>query len=336
MRIMPAVLAVAALLASAPAEPAHTRYPSSIIALGDSGSTGFNSDRPGVDAEQNSWATGESPAVNSHYLRLLSANPKIRNHNLSYAKDGARMRDLLVQARVAASLNPGYVTSRMGGNDLCRSDEPTLAAFRAQLVAGLRELARGAPNARILVVGLGKFSPLVDVIKAVPAARAVYSDGSPCDPQFNAAGEPNPQRVAFADAKIASFNAQLASGCAAFVHCRYDGASVDSEHLELADLSSDYGHASVQGLAKDAAATWAATFDFTDRTAPTSRAVRSGRKISLTAADAAGVAGIEYRLVAKGPWTRYTKPVTVPEGKTLTWRAVDVNGNCEATHSLKV
>jgi hypothetical protein len=108
---------------------------------------------------------------------------------------------------------------------------------------------------------------------------------------------------------------------------------------DLSFLKADdpyaYTHPSVQGLAKMAAASWGATYDFTDRVAPSSKVARSGRTVTLSATDSAGVSGIEYRLAAKGAWLRYTTPVTLPKGKTLTWRAVDVNGNCEATHSLK-
>jgi hypothetical protein len=96
-----------------------------------------------------------------------------------------------------------------------------------------------------------------------------------------------------------------------------------------------YTHPSVQGLAKMSAASWGASFDFTDVSPPVSRASRAGRTVTLSATDNAGVSGIEYRLAAKGLWTRYSGPVTVPKGKTLTWRAVDVNGNSEATHSLQ-
>ena len=55
--------------------------------------------------------------------------------------------------------------------------------------------------------------------------------------------------------------------------------------------------------------------------------------MTLAATDNAGVAGIEIRLGAAG-WTRYTAPVTVAPGVSLTWRAVDVNGNSEATKSV--
>src|SRR4051812_14520816 len=92
---------VAAALVAAPtglAEPAHVGYPSSMLALGDSDSTGYNSGSPGRDAPANSWSTGTNPAVNSQYSRILAANPRIRGHAVSYAKDGAVAADLASQA----------------------------------------------------------------------------------------------------------------------------------------------------------------------------------------------------------------------------------------------
>ena len=43
--------------------------------------------------------------------------------------------------------------------------------------------------------------------------------------------------------------------------------------------------------------------------------------------------GIEYR-IDTGGWVRYMQAVSVTPGSTITWRAVDVNGDAEATQSL--
>ena len=63
------------------ASPARSsQYPNSMVVLGHSGATGYDSDpaSPGADAPQNSWATGTNPAVNSIYSRLLALNPAIK------------------------------------------------------------------------------------------------------------------------------------------------------------------------------------------------------------------------------------------------------------------
>jgi hypothetical protein len=55
--------------------------------------------------------------------------------------------------------------------------------------------------------------------------------------------------------------------------------------------------------------------------------------VSITAADNVAVKGVEYKL-GGGSWTRNTGPVTVQTGGALEWRAVDVNGNYEASKTL--
>ena len=54
----------AATSSSSQATQASGKYPNAIAFLGHSGATGYDSDpkRPGVDARENSWATGEDPA----------------------------------------------------------------------------------------------------------------------------------------------------------------------------------------------------------------------------------------------------------------------------------
>ena len=126
--------------------------------------------------------------------------------------------------------------------------------------------------------------------------------------------------------------------CAQYVHCRYDGDVVFDTAFVRSDVTTrDYFHPSSSGQAKLAALTWAATFDFTDATAPVSTATTApaagGTAVTLAATDDRGVSGIEYRL-GTGPWGRYAATTLVPTGSTMTWRAVDVNGNTEATKSL--
>ena len=58
-----------------------------------------------------------------------------------------------------------------------------------------------------------------------------------------------------------------------------------------------------------------------------------GTDVTLSAADNVGVSGIEYRLGAARAWARYTSPVAVPSGSSITFRAVDVNGNIDATQT---
>jgi hypothetical protein len=135
-------------------------------------------------------------------------------------------------------------------------------------------------------------------------------------------------------------NAAIAAVCAAFIHCRYDGGAGFALQFVRSDVSTrDYFHPSVAGQAKAASVTWAAGFDFTDGIAPVTTATKApdpagGTDVTLAATDNVGVSGIEYRLGAASTWTRYTAPVNVASGSAITFRAVDVNGNSEATRTL--
>ena len=55
--------------------------------------------------------------------------------------------------------------------------------------------------------------------------------------------------------------------------------------------------------------------------------------VSLEATDNAGVAGIEYRLNLSA-FQRYAGPLLLATGSNIRFRAVDVNGNTEATQSI--
>lgn len=85
-----------------------SKYPNAIAVLGHSGATGFDSDpnQPGTDAKGNSWATGDNPAVNSIYLRLLALNPAVRGHNVKVAVSGSNVDNLASQADEALDAQP--------------------------------------------------------------------------------------------------------------------------------------------------------------------------------------------------------------------------------------
>lgn len=336
---------------SAAAERAHVGYPNSIVVLGHSGATGFNSDpqRPETDVPANSWATGSNPDVRSIYLRILEANPAIRGHNANLARDGARITDLAGQSEAAVRLRPKpeLVVIQILDNDIrCDGTDPSrYGSFRASFVSALTTLSRGLPNARMYVVSSwGRPATYAEAIKDIPEARAPLTGDGPCD-LFNSAGHVVPEHVAYLTGIIEGYEARLKSGCARFVHCRWDGGALSRLVEELADLSSDWGHPSIHGHRRIAEYAWSGIFDFGDAAAPVSNAsvarrARS-RVVTLSATDGPGVAGIEYKLVPRKrsasriAYRRYTAPVRVRRGQTLVWRAVDVNGNTEATHSLR-
>jgi hypothetical protein len=331
------------LVPVAAADVAHIGYPSSMASTGDSITRAFNTCAfPFVDCPRNSWSTGSSSTVNSHYRRILAANPAILGRNFNDAKTGARMNALNGQVTTVVSQGVEYVTILMGANDVCTSSVSTMtptATLEAQLQTAAQTLSAGLPNARIYVASIPNVYHLWEILHTNLSAVLTWSLGGICQSLLA-----NPMSTAPADVarrqqvydRTVADNAAIARVCAQFVHCRFDGNAAFNLQFVPADVSTrDYFHPSVSGQAKAAATTWAATFDFTDQTAPTSAASTTadpngGTDVTLSATDDVGVAGIEYSLDG-GPYRRYAGTFAVASGTSVTYRAVDVNGNIETT-----
>jgi hypothetical protein len=344
-----ALAVVAAALAVVPAalaDGAHVGYPNSMASTGDSITRAFNTCFfPFVDCPRNSWSTGASSVVNSHYRRILSANPAISGRNFNDAKTGARMNALNVQVTTAVSQGVEYVTILMGANDVCTSSVATMtptATLEAQLQSAMQTLGSGLPNARIYVVSIPNVYHLWEILHTNLNAVLTWTLGGICQSLLA-----NPMSTAPADVarrqqvyqRTVDDNAAIQRVCAAFIHCRFDDGAAFNVQFVPSDVSTrDYFHPSVAGQAKAAATTWAATFDFTDQTAPESTASTSpnsagGTNVTLSATDNVEVAGVEYTLNG-GSYRRYTGTFSVAAGTVVVWRAVDVNGNIEATQTL--
>jgi hypothetical protein len=348
----PLVLIVVALVCAlaapaAIAEPAVTGYPSSIASTGDSITRAFNTcSFPFVDCPANSWSTGTNSTVNSHYRRILAANPAMSGHNFNDAKTGGKMVDLQGQVQSAVSQHAEYVTILMGANDVCTSSEATMTpvdTLRSQLQSALTTIAIALPDARVYVVSIPDVYHLWQILHTNLSAVLTWTFGGICQSllahPMSTSSADSARRLRVRQRSIDD-NAAIAGACARFVHCRYDGGAAFALQFATSDVSTrDYFHPSVSGQAKAASVTWAAGFDFTDAVAPISTAATApdpagGTDVTLSATDNVAVSGIQYRIGAATAWTRYTAPVRVPSGTAITFRAVDVNGNSEATHTL--
>jgi lysophospholipase L1-like esterase len=335
-----------AIPAAAKADVAHVGYPNSIASAGDSITRAFNTCAfPFIDCPQNSWSTGTSSTVNSHYRRILAANPAISGRNFNDAKTGARMSGLAAQVTAVASQKAQYATILMGANDVCTSSVATMtptATLALQLQSALQTLGSVLPNARIFVVSIPNMYHLWQILHTNFSAILTWTIGDICQSLLANPTSTAPADVArrqqVYDRNVAD-NLALERVCAGFIHCRFDGNAAFNLQFVRSDVSTrDYFHPSVAGQAKAAAATWAATFDFQDQTAPTSNSVAaanavSGTDVTLSATDNVGVSGIEYTLNG-GAYQRYSGTFTVSPGTVITYRGVDVNGNVEATHTL--
>ena len=342
-----AVAAVAAPSAAS-AESSVTGYPSYLAAAGDSITRAYDADSvyPPGERLQYSWATGTSSTVDSIYLRLLAANPAISGQVANDAATGAKMIDLQGQLQNAVSQRAQEVVILMGANDVCTSTEAAMtpvATFKSEFTSAMTALSHGLPDARIYVLSIPSVYRLWQVLHTNSAARFVWAAAGICQSMLA-----NPTSTAAADVarraavlqREKQFNTQLQSVCARYVHCRFDGDVVFNYPYTAADANTlDYFHPSITGQTTLASEAWAHGFDFSDLTPPVSAAtftpVTGGASVSISATDAAGVSGIEYK-IGSGFYKRYTGPVTVATGKTITWRSVDVNGNIEATHSHTV
>ncbi len=356
-RVYRASLAVAAMWlctaglvaahSTAPADPPHAGYPNSIASTGDSITRAFNTGSfPFTDAPANSWATGDTQSVISHYSRILAAHPAITGHVWNDAVTGAQVGDLLGQVSNVNSQQPDYVTILIGANDACTATEgamTSVSAFRSRFAAALQSLSSALPNACIFAASVPDIYNLWNVLKDNSSARSTWSSLSICQSMLANPLSTDPIDVSRRDRvrmRVVDFNAQIASVCSEYIHCRFDQNVVHNTVFQASDISTrDYFHPSLSGQARLASATYPASFDFTDATPPVSSAdiISSGSDgytVKFSATDNVGVAGIENRFVA-GPYKRYTQPVVVPVGATLTYRSVDVNGNIEGSHTFQ-
>ena len=268
MRFLPGL--AAALVSLALAGSAAAAYPSSMASTGDSITRAFNDCAfPYVDCPAASWSTGTSGSVNSHYRRILTANPAIGSRTYNDAVTGADMADLLGQVQRAVAQQVEYVTILMGANDVCASSESAMtpvATFRAQFEQALAALAAGLPNARVFVASIPNVYNLFAIYRDSFAAQSVWTLAGICQSMLANAWSNLPWDVARRNRvrqRNIDYNLQLAQVCALYVMCRFDDNAVFNTTFVRSDVTTrDYFHPSVAGQAKLASVTWAATFPF--------------------------------------------------------------------------
>ncbi|HUP27311.1 MAG TPA: SGNH/GDSL hydrolase family protein [Chloroflexia bacterium] len=334
-----------------PVAPSIVGYPASMASTGDSITRAFNTGTiPFTDAPSNSWSTGTNASVISNYSRILANQPLMAGHGYNDAVTGAQMADLNAQAGSAVSQGVEYITILMGANDACTSSESEMtpvATYRAQFESALDRLTSGRPDARIYVLSVPDIYNLWFVLHDNSSARTAWSFYGICqsmlaNPLSNE--QPDIDRRARVRQRVIDYNSQLAQVCATRIHCRFDGNAIFNTLFQPSDVSTrDYFHPSIQGQGRLADVSYNAGFDFRDGVHPASvasltkgTAAKAGGgsyQVAITAHDNVGVSGIEYRL-NNGPFTRYTAPVALPQGSTLIYRAVDVNGNVEPARTF--
>jgi lysophospholipase L1-like esterase len=263
-------LAAAVLAALVFAGVSAAAYPSSMASTGDSITRAYNDCFfPYVDCPSASWSTGTKVSVNSHYRRILAANPAIARRNYNNAVTGADMADLLGQMQRSVGQGVEHVTVLIGANDVCASSEAAMtpvATFRLQFEQAMAAVAAGLPSTRVFVASIPDIYNLWAIYHDSFSARLVWSLAGICQSMLA-------RPASNADADVArrervrqrniDYNTQLAEVCAVYFMCRFDGNAVFNTAFVRSDVTTrDYFHPSVSGQAKLANVTWSATFGF--------------------------------------------------------------------------
>jgi lysophospholipase L1-like esterase len=258
---------------AATASAAASDQGKSIVVIGHSGATGYESDEGTVDASQrqnaadgreNSWATGTNPAVDSIYLRLVAKSPEYTGHQFNLAADGATVTDMISQAEYLAQVKPApaVVFVQGGDNDMkCDgTDAQNYAPFQANFTTLLQSITKLAPGASIYVLSMSiSAASYTDLISGLPDVKAQNEGGSPCDP-FDAKGNRSATGIAYQQDDIDHYDKAMATACAAFPTCHYDNGAMQRLNVVPADLTSDGNHLNVNGLRKSADLVWSTFF----------------------------------------------------------------------------
>lgn len=245
------ILAAAVLLA--PGTAHAEKKPTVMAALGDSISAGFNSCGWYVACTSRSWSAGDSPDVNSHYLRLLAISPDLKGHNLNLAVPGATSADLPDQARRAAEGGAGYVTVLVGAQDACVGSEKVMTpvvTYRRRVDEALRVLQ--PTGAKVFVASIPDLKRLWWAGRSSVLARTFWSIGGICpsmlaNPASNA--KKDQARRQLVRDRVMDYNEQLKKACEQYgPNCRYDGGAVFAFPYTLRHISAwDYFHPNSEG-----------------------------------------------------------------------------------------
>jgi lysophospholipase L1-like esterase len=257
------LILLASLLVAAPGSAA-VALPNSMASAGDSITRAYDVTTNGCflsDCPQYSWSTGTS-TVNSHYQRLLAANPQISGHAYNDAATGAKMAALDGQLKTAASQGVQYLTVMMGANDVCTSSRATMtptATLQSQFQTALGNFFAADPGAQVFVSSIPNVYQLWSVLHANSTARSAWSTFKICQSML-ASTNTEADRQAVLSQEQAD-NTALASVCGQFANCRWDNLATFNYRFAAADVSTiDYFHPSLTGQAHLAATTWSASF----------------------------------------------------------------------------
>lgn len=235
--------------------PVWDTTPSSVAAVGDSITRGFDTCLVLSDCPEASWATGSDSKVRSLALRLLGA-PALGERSWNDAVTGARMADLPAQMTRAARRDPELVTVMVGANDACQDSAAQMtpvADFRRSFEESMRRLRAGAPGAQVYVSSVPDLKRLWSTGRGNPLGRQIWKLGI-CATMLGDAQDDSArarQRRDLVYDRVVAYNGVLRDVCAEDPRCRYDGGEVFDFRFTGKQLSQwDWFHPSKNGQSR--------------------------------------------------------------------------------------
>ncbi len=228
-----------------------------MASLGDSISTAFNATGYGENIEE-SWATGGSSVINSHFTRLDALmGGKVDVYN--YAKSGATSDDLQRQVSQVTAYKPDYATLLIGGNDLCHdygeTDEELFSRFTKNVEEAIQTLKGANDQVKILLVPIPDLYHLYEVSKNERSCRQVWWLTGLCKPLLSARKTPA-ERDAF-KVRLGGLNQILSDLAAANQSYVRIDSSLAQTRFSLSDISPiDCFHPSQEGQKLLSELTW--------------------------------------------------------------------------------
>jgi lysophospholipase L1-like esterase len=239
----------------------------SIVVMGHSGATGIHADvsAPQRSASEFSWATGESPEVDSIYRRLLVKHPALEGHNTNLAVNGAKVGGLEKQLDRVLEVQPtpDLVLVQILDNDMrCDGTDPeNYGPFGETVARVLDRLTREIPDVQVFFVSPWADADLwTDWVAGHPDKRRRNSGSGPCA-VFDEQGKRSPAGIRSQQQIIDSYRAEIAGACSQHPGCYTDeGAELTFVPTD-ADVGSDLAHLSIAGHRKYAEIAWQALPD---------------------------------------------------------------------------
>lgn len=234
--------------------------PSSMAATGDSITRAYDLNWSHVfrDDPAESWATGTDDSVDSQYRRLLAIDPAISGHTDNDASSGADMSALDAQVSRAAGQHVDYLTVLMGANDLCTSSIATMtptATFTAEFSRALGDFTARDPGATVFVSSIPNLYQLWSTLHGNRVARLWWQIFGTCPSMLSSSNTESQRQQVLSQEK--ADNGALASVCATYRRCVWDGLATFDVDFPASDISSvDYFHPDGAGQALLASTTW--------------------------------------------------------------------------------